>query len=107
MLVHIGEIGDQRIQMAVPVPGAALAAIRLEPTGMDPHRRAGLAAIAIRAVSEDAAAAKTVLDQFRVDVGIDQVRRCGHLRARLPLFKIAAWIGRSGIELQGGKGEVF
>ena len=58
-----------------------------------------MAAVAIGAIGENAATAETVLDQLRIDIRIDQMRRRGDLRARLPVFQITAWIRRSGIEL--------
>src|SRR5262249_49107758 len=67
---------------------------------------AGLAAVAVGAVGEDATAAKTVLDQLRIHVRIDQVRRRGDLRARLARVQVAARVGRSRVELQGRKRKV-
>ena len=91
----------------MPVPRASLAAIGREFVGLYAHWNARLAAIAVRSIGKDAAAAKTVLNQFGIDIGIDQVGGSGHLRTSLPSVKVTARIGCSSIKLQSGKWQFF
>ena len=93
--------------MLVLFPCAPLAAGGDELRCIDPHRRTGLAAVAIRSIGKNAAASKTVFNQLGVNVSVNQVRRRGNLRARLPVFQIAARVGRSGIKLQSGKRQIL
>ena len=103
MLVEEGQGGHARLQVGVPAPGAALVAVGRERLRHHAHGDAGLAAVAVRPVGEDAAAAKAVAYQFRIHVAVDQVRRRGHLRAGLAVVQVAARVGRRRVELQGGK----
>ena len=77
-----------------------LRAVGIEFLGEDAHRHAGAAAVAVRAIGEGAAAAETRAHQLAVDGRVDQVARGRDLRARHPLRQVAAWVGRSRIELQ-------
>jgi hypothetical protein len=47
VLVRERQVGDHGDQAAMPLPGAALAAVGREALGRDPHRDAGAAAVAI------------------------------------------------------------
>ncbi len=107
VLRDVGQRRDPGGEIGMPGPGAFLAAIGLVGGDLDAHGGASLAAVAIRTVGEDAAAAEAVFDQFGIDVGIDQVRRRGHLRARLPALEVTAGVGRRCVKLQRGKGQVF
>jgi hypothetical protein len=89
-----------RAELLVQVPGRALRAARLELADRDAHRHAGAAAVAMRTVGEDAAAAEAGLDQLAVELGVDQVARRRDLRARHALGQVAARVGRSHVELQ-------
>ncbi len=106
MLVRERQRGDAGAQLAMAYPGAALAAVRLELVGHHPHRNASLAAVAVRPVGEDAAAAEAVLDQLRIDIGINQVRRSGNLRAGLACIQVTAGVGRCGVKLQRCKWQI-
>jgi len=66
----------------------------------------GLAAVAVGAVGEHAAAAKALIDQFGIHLIVDQVTGRGHLRACLALRQIAAFVRRRCIKLQGLQGQV-
>ena len=88
-------------------PGPALASVGTELGGGHPQGDAGLAAIAVRPVGEHAAAAKAIGHQIGIQHGVNQVAGCGDLRPGLARWQIAAFIGRSGIELQGLQRQVF
>ncbi|MNS98127.1 hypothetical protein D3C72_1324840 [compost metagenome] len=81
--------------------GAALVALGLEVKSRYAQRHAGLAAVAVGAVGEQAAAAKALLDQLRIHIVLNRMAGRGHLRARHALAQVAAWVGCRCIELQG------
>ncbi|MNN31994.1 hypothetical protein D3C81_1457050 [compost metagenome] len=103
MLLDVGQRRHQRLQALVLAPGAALAAVRVELVHQHAARRAGAAFVAIGAIGEDAAAAEAGAHQPGVDIGIDQVRGRGHLRARHAAIEIAASVGRRCVKLQRGE----
>ena len=53
--------------------GPALAAIRDEFVDFDAHRCASLTAVTVRAISENTATTEAVLNQFGINVSVDQV----------------------------------
>src|SRR5690606_39607329 len=85
VLVREAEAGDERAQVGVALAGATLAATRGEAGDGQADRRAGAAAIAVRAVGEHAATPEAGPDQLAVDVGVDEVVRGGDLGSRLAL----------------------
>ncbi len=87
--------------MLVLTPSAFLGAVGLEVLRVNAHWHTCFAVVAIRAVGEQAAAAKTLQHQFRILVAVNQVAGRGHLRTRRPLRQITAWVGRGCIKLQG------
>ena len=103
MLFVVVQRRDARDQVAVLLPHAPLRAVRLEALDRHAHRHARAAAVAIRTIGEHARAPEAGLDEFGIDVGVDQVARRGDLRARDPPFQVTARIGRRCIELQRGK----
>ena len=80
-----------------------LTSIGLELLTQNAQRHAGLAAIAIGAVGEQAAAPKASGHQVRINITLDQVAGCCNLRPSFLLVQIAAWVGRCGIKLQGAE----
>ena len=80
---------------------APLAAAGAELLRQNSQGNAGLAAIAIGAVGEHAAAPEAQRDQFRIGGVLNQVTGCGDLRTCQPARQIAAGIGCRGIKLQG------
>jgi hypothetical protein len=107
VLWHEAEFEDAGVQCLVPAPCAALAAIGAEEIDRHAQRHAGLAAIAVGAVSEHAAAPEAVGHQVRISVVVDQVAGCGDLRAGLFARQVAAGIRCRCIKLQGLQGQVF
>ena len=95
-----GQRADVRREIDVSLARTTLGAIGSVLRDRYANRHAGTASVAIRAVGEDSAAAKPHFDQFAVDIGVDQVRRRGHLRTRLSVFEVTAGVGRRCIELQ-------
>src|SRR6185503_5567886 len=89
-----------RGQGLVLLPGAALRAVGVELPDRDAHRHAGAAGVAMRAVSEDAAAAEAGLDQVAVQLGVDEMARRRDLGARHAVRQVAARIRRRYVELQ-------
>ena len=79
VLRDVGQIGNPCAESIVSGPCAALTAIGSECINFDAHRHARMASVAMRAISENSAPAKTVLDQTGIDVCIDQVRGSGNL----------------------------
>ena len=79
VVVLVGQIGNAWNQMLVLLIGPALASIGLEVIDVDAQWDAGAATIAIRAVSEKTAAAKTAGHQFRVNIVVDQMAGGGDL----------------------------
>jgi len=84
-----------------------LAAIWLEFLAKHTHGNASLATIAIGPVGEEPTSPKPPIDQFRVNIVLNEVARGGHLRAGFSLVQIAAGIGRSGVKLQSAEGQVL
>ena len=107
VLWHVGEVRYPGRQFSMLVPRTALASVRGEGIGAYANWRARATTVAIGAVRKNAAAAKTVLDQFRIDVRIDKVGRRGYLRSCLPPVEVTAGIGGRCIELQGCERQVF
>src|ERR1019366_4688536 len=107
MLGEIGKRSNPGRQVTMFGRSTALAAIGDKFARFDADRSACLASVAIGTIGENATAAKATLDQFRINVSVDQMRGRGNLRARLKSIQIAAWIWRSGIELQSGEGQIF
>ena len=101
------QLEDVRLKRAMLPPGPALAAIRPEAIDWHPKRHACLTTVAIRAVSEHAAAPKTLCDEFRISVVVNQMARRGNLRARLLARQIAARVGGSCVKLQRVQRQVF
>jgi hypothetical protein len=66
-----------------------------------------LAAIAIRAVGEQAAAPKALLHQIGINLVVDQVAGGGHLGTGGAIGQITASIRRRGVKLQGLQREFF
>ena len=89
------------LELAVARSCAPLAAVRLELVDKNPQRGAGLAAIAIGAIREHAAAAKPLGDQIGVKIALDQVAGGGDLRPCLPVRQVTAGVGRCRVKLQG------
>jgi hypothetical protein len=95
-----------RSERAVLLPGAALRAVGAELPDRDAHRHAGATGIAVRPVGKDAAAAKARFDQIAVELGVDQMARRRHLRARHAIGQVAARIRRRHVKLQDGMRQV-
>src|SRR4051794_23888618 len=91
---------DMRDERLVLLPRAALRAAGDEIGYRDAYRHAGAAGVAMRPVGEDAAAPEAGLDEIAIKLGVDEVARRRHLRARHPVRQVAAGIGRSYVELQ-------
>jgi hypothetical protein len=85
--------------------GAPLATIHHKVRNRDAHWNTGSATIAMGTVSENAASAESDANEFAVDVRVNQVGRCGYLRASLTALKITAWVRRGRVELQRRKGQ--
>ena len=100
VLRHETQPGHARLQVSMPTPRPALAAIRRESIGQYAQRYAGLAAVAMRPVGEQTAAPKALADQFGIRGIVDEVAWGGHLRTRLPSIEVAARIRCRGVELQ-------
>jgi hypothetical protein len=90
--------GGDKLPMLFAAP---LAAAGAELLGQNSQGNAGLAAIAIGAIGEHAAAPEAQRDQFRIGGVLNQVTGCGDLRTCQPARQVAAGIGCRGIELQG------
>src|SRR5471030_2083174 len=90
----------RKVERGVPLVRAALRARGLELRHRNAHRHAGAAGVAIVAVGEDAAAAKTDLHQRAIDFTGDQMAGRGNLRARQLSRQVAAGIRRGHVELQ-------
>jgi hypothetical protein len=73
------QIENPNLQMPMGAPGTALASVGFERLDVDAQRLASLAAIAIRSVSEHAAASKALIDQLGVNLVVDQVAGRGDL----------------------------
>jgi len=104
MFVPEIERQESRAQMAVALEAAALGATGHEAGHLDPHRHAGVALLAVRAVGELTAAPESGTDQRTVGVAINQVRGGGDLRTRLPSRQIAAIVMRGQVELDALEG---
>ena len=82
-------------------PSALLAPIRCVALGEHAQRHASLAAVAVWAVGEEAAASEALTHQVRVGVVMNQMTGRCHLRSGRALGQIAARVGRCCIKLQG------
>src|SRR3954468_8514606 len=94
--------GERRMRL----PRAALRAVGLELAHRNAHRHARAAGVAMRAVREDAAAAKAGLDEIAVQLGVDEMARRRHLRTRHPVRQVAARVGGRYVKLQYGMRQV-
>src|SRR5690606_3939855 len=92
-----------RDELLMAVPGLALRAVAFKVIDVYPYGQACLAAVAVGAIGEQAAAPKALLDQLGIGFSIDKVRRRCYLRACIQTSQIAAWIDGSGIKLQSFK----
>jgi hypothetical protein len=90
VLGHVAQPEHARLQLAVVRAGAALAAVGPEVGHPHAHRHAGVAAVAVGAVGEHAAAPEALAHQVGIGAGADQVAGRGHLRARLAARQVAA-----------------
>ena len=102
MLGAKAQAGRGGFQVQVAPPGAALAARGNIIGYRDAYRHAGMALVAVRAISEDPRAPETEANEIAVKVIADQVAGRGDLRARHFFGQVAARIGRRDVELQYG-----
>ena len=86
-------------------PSTALAAVWLKCLYIDAQWLAGLTTIAVRSVSEHAAAAKALFNQVRIHLVMNQVAGRGDLRSGGAIGQVAAIVSRSGVKLQGLQGK--
>ena len=84
-----------------------LAAVRQELICNDAQWLAGLAAIAIWAVGEHAAAPESLVHQVRINGILNKVAGGRYLRACHPVWQVAAGVGRRSVVLQRVQGQVI
>jgi hypothetical protein len=70
------------------------------------QRDTGLAAITVGPVGKGATAPKSHLYEVAIDLGSNEVVRCGYLRSGLSAPQITAGVGRCHIKLQRRNGKV-
>jgi hypothetical protein len=107
MLAFKAESSDTGNQVLVFFESAFLAPVGLEFIAQHAHGNASLAAIAIGPVGEESTSPEASIDQFRVNVVLNEVARGGYLRTGFPIVQIAAGVGRSGIKLQSTKRQIL
>jgi hypothetical protein len=73
--------------------GATLAAVGLQVGHRQAYGDAGVTAVAMRTVGENAAASESRTDQRTVNFGVDEVGRGGDLRSGLMVRQVTARIG--------------
>jgi hypothetical protein len=81
MFAFKAKSSDTGYQVLVFFESAFLASIGFEFLAQNAHGNASLAAIAIGPVGEEATSPKASIDQFRVNVVLNEVARGGYLRA--------------------------
>src|SRR5205085_10849281 len=89
------------LQVAVLVPGATLAAVRLELPCQHTKRNARAAAIAIGPVREHSTAPESAGHEIRIRVVVDEMAGRRDLGAGLRARQVTARVRRRRIELQG------
>ena len=101
VLGHKTQTQDVRLQSPVARCSPFLASIRLKFVDENAQRRTRLTTIAIRPIGKHAAAAKTLRDEVRIQIVLNQVAGRGDLRSRLSVRQITAGIRCCRIKLQG------
>src|SRR5690606_565909 len=96
-----------RRQGFLPRPRAALVPIGLEMLHVHPDGHARRAMITVRTISEEAAATKSLLHQFTIEWGVDEVGGSGHLGTSVAVGKIAARVFCGRVKLQNARGEIL
>jgi len=86
---------------------SALRAAGLKIIDFDPDGYTGAATIAIGSVREHPASAKAFGHQIGVNIVVNKVAGCGHLRPGLPIGQVAARVGRGCIKLQRLKRQIL
>jgi hypothetical protein len=94
------QVQNPHAQVLVSHLRPTLAAVRHKLCHRDTQGLAGLATIAIRAVSEQPTSAKALRDQVGIDFVVDQMTGRGHLRARGTFRQVAAGIRSRGVKLE-------
>ncbi len=102
-----GKRRHARCQSAMAQPGTSLGAVSFELSDRNANRHASAAAVAVWSVGENAAAPEPHFDQFAINISVDQMRWRSDLRARLPMFEIAARIRRRRVKLQRREGQLL
>ena len=95
------------VEVFVGAPCPALTAIGFEVLHFDTQRLAGVATVAVRAVSEHAAAAKALFHEVRIDLILNQVAGRGDLGSCRTMWQIAALVARRGIKLKSLDREIL
>lgn len=88
------------LEVLVSAPCTTLTAVGFEVLDFDTQRLAGVATVAVRAVSEHAAAAKALFHEVRIDLILNQVAGRGDLGSCRTMGQIAALVARRGIKLK-------
>ena len=83
MFFRPSELSDQRSEVFVLLERALLSARGLKLLNIDTHRGARFTVIAMRPIRKQSAATEALIDQLRIGIGMDQIARGRHLRARL------------------------
>ena len=91
---------DVGLQVLMACLCPQLAAVRQELISNDAQWLAGLAAIAIWAVSEHATAPESLVHQVRINGILNKVAGRRYLRACHPVWQVAAGVGRRSVVLQ-------
>ncbi len=75
MFLRPGKFRDQGSQVFVALENPLLGSRGRELLNIDTNRGAGFAAIAMWAIGKKSAAAKTLVNQLRIGIGVDEITR--------------------------------